>query len=274
MDIRKRILVLLAFGVVYLCILNDVLSEDKTSENKDIEVNEPKTNVVKEEASEATRLKKDNSSEIEKMLEKLEKEKNELEKLKAKFKDKNHLNELIKENEEINKVVSKDTEKNEEKSETLVSIIDKKLENKESPVSEDDNFKASIDENGIKEIIRLESEVDEIEDNNIVVKSGEEIVHPFEIAENLYKLDEYETALDIYKLIDKNGQEKEKKTWISYQIANCYRKLGLLDKAMEAYRKMQKEYEGTYWAKQAQWYIQDIEWRAKVKDELEMVIGR
>jgi len=85
---------------------------------------------------------------------------------------------------------------------------------------------------------------------------------------------EYETALDIYKLIIKNNITKDKKMWISYQIANCYRKLSLYNKAVEAYREMQEVYEGTYWAKQAQWYIQDIKWRAKTEGRLEKVIER
>jgi hypothetical protein len=37
---------------------------------------------------------------------------------------------------------------------------------------------------------------------------------------------------------------------------------------------MQEVYEGTYWAKQAQWYIQDIKWRAKAEGRLEKVIER
>jgi len=108
----------------------------------------------------------------------------------------------------------------------------------------------------------------------VVVNNIDELIHPFEIAENLYKLGEYETALDIYKLSIKNNITKDKKMWISYQIANCYRKLGLYNNAVEAYREMQEVYEGTYWAKQAQWYIQDIKWRAKADGILETVIER
>ena len=62
--------------------------------------------------------------------------------------------------------------------------------------------------------------------------------------------------------------------WITYQIANCYRKLGLYTDAIKVYSEMRQEYEGTYWGKQAQWYIQDIEWRSKVEEKLDMVIKR
>ena len=112
------------------------------------------------------------------------------------------------------------------------------------------------------------------ESEKVAVNDEEEIIHPFEIAENLYKLGEYQTALDIYQLVIKNDLTNEKKMWVSYQIANCYRKLNSYNEAVEAYSEIEEVYEGTYWAKQAQWHIQDIVWRSEVEEKLERVLER
>lgn len=124
----------------------------------------------------------------------------------------------------------------------------------------------------VDEAITLKNEDKEAQKIEDVVKSEEKIVHPFEIAENLYKLGEYKTALELYKLIDKDKVEDERKIWVLYQMANCYRKLELYDDAVKVYSELRDGYEGTYWSKQAQWYILDIEWRARVEEKMVKVI--
>jgi hypothetical protein len=57
-------------------------------------------------------------------------------------------------------------------------------------------------------------------------------------------------------------------------MANCYRKLNSYNEAVEAYSEIEEVYEGTYWAKQAQWHIQDIVWRSEVEEKLERVLER
>ncbi len=114
-----------------------------------------------------------------------------------------------------------------------------------------------------------EEEENKVED---VVENEERIVYPFEIAENLYKLGEYKMALELYKLIDQDKIADERKIWVLYQTANCYRKQELYDDAVKVYKELQDGYEGTYWSKQAQWYIQDIEWRARVEETMVKVI--
>ncbi len=49
-------------------------------------------------------------------------------------------------------------------------------------------------------------------------------------------------------------------------------KQDLYDDAVKVYRELRDGYEGTYWSKQAQWYIQDIEWRTKVEEKMVKVI--
>lgn len=241
----KQIVLLVIFGMVNLCALNDVLSVEKSSGIND----------VKED-------------EIEVMLETLERERAKLDKLRLEFKGTSGMRKDVAE-VQIKKYVEKEREV------ILTDFVKKSVEKKEKPEDIQNSFPIYKEDGDVKEIITLENEGEDMgESEKVVVNNIDELIHPFEIAENLYKLGEYETALDIYKLIIKNNNTKDKKMWISYQIANCYRKLSLYNKAVEAYREMQEVYEGTYWAKQAQWYIQDIKWRAKAEGRLEKVIER
>ncbi|MCP5006464.1 MAG: hypothetical protein GY941_21380 [Planctomycetes bacterium] len=115
---------------------------------------------------------------------------------------------------------------------------------------------------------RLDAEKKERE--KITINDIDKIIKPFEIAENLYKMEEYQLSLDIYKLI-KVEEEEENRSWIKYQIANCYRKLKQFDKAVQVYREVDKEFEGSYWAIQSQWYIRDIDWRKETIEKMEAV---
>ena len=146
--------------------------------------------------------------------------------------------------------------------------------NKEKPVDDQNVLKSPEEEKDVEEAITLKDEDKNAQKIENVVKNGEKIVHPFEIAENLYKLSEYKMSLDIYKLIDKDKLEDERKIWVLYQIANCYRKQELYDDAVKVYKELRDGYEGTYWSKQAQWYIQDIEWTARVEEKMVKVIDR
>lgn len=147
-----------------------------------------------------------------------------------------------------------------------------KVEDNEKPVDDQNIGKFSEQEKGADKAIILKGEDQKVQEIENVVQNGEIIVHPFEIAENLYKLGEYKVALELYELIDKNKIGSERRIWVLYQIANCYRKQELYDDAVMVYKELQDGYEGTYWSKQAQWYIQDIEWRTKVEEEMVKVI--
>mgnify|MGYP000011011083 FL=1 len=232
----KQILLLAIFGVANFCCLSNALSVEKYFASNN-----------------------ENEDEMEIMLRTLEKERAELGKLKSEFKGTFEMTE-----EESEVPIKKEVEKEK----VLLAHFVKKS---------DDKTKMFVDvKNGeAKKIITLGNDSEYVkESETVAVNDEEEIIHPFEIAENLYKLGEYQTALDIYQLVIKNDLTNEKKMWVSYQIANCYRKLNSYNEAVEAYNEIQKVYEGTYWAKQAQWHIEDIVWRAKAEKKLEKVIER
>ena len=157
----------------------------------------------------------------------------------------------------------------------LANFVKKSVKKRGRSVSKQNSFPNFKEVKEAKEIITPGNDSEYVEKSEkVAVDDENEILHPFEIAENLYKLGEYQTALDIYRLVIKDNVNTDKKMWISYQIANCYRKLSSYNEAVEAYSEMQEVYEGTYWAKQAQWHIQDIVWRAEVEEKLEEVIER
>ena len=271
----KQVLTLAVFGMVNLCILGTVVSEEKNAVNGGVEIGGLKHDDETIERSEVMSTENQPNSEIKdldemvNMLEALKREKAELDELKSMFQGAEKLEEDKRKKEKEGK--KEDDKKNESE---MVLTNYEKIENNEKPVDEQNILIFPEEEKEVEEIITHKNEDKKVQEIENVVKNGEEIVHPFEIAENLYKLGEYKIALDIYELIDKNKIENERKIWVLYQIANCYRKQELYDDAVKVYRELRDKYEGTYWSKQAQWYIQDIEWRAKVEEKIVKAIER
>ncbi len=271
----KQILTLAVFGMVNLCFLGTVVSEEKNVVSGGVEIAGLKPDDEAIERSEVMSTDNQPDSEIKDldemvdMLEALKRETAELDKLKSKFQDAEKLTEYKREKDKEEK---KEDEKKNESDMVLTNY--EKVENNEKPVNEKNILISPEEEKKVEEIINLVNEDKKVQKIENVVKNEEEIVHPFEIAETLYKLGEYKIALEIYNLIDRNKIKNKKKIWILYQIANCYRKQELYEDAVKVYRELRDGYEGTYWSKQAQWYIQDIEWRAKVEEKMVKVIEK
>ncbi len=248
----KQILVLITCSLFHFIALIDVLGENAYTINKDMI--ETDTNIYKVKDKES-----DEEYELRKIVGELENERNELERLKIKFEKINQLSKQVKEDKaEAREILTK---------------VEGNGEDKETTEDKLYSIEPSIEGNEPESNITLVKKVAEDEKKEIIIKKKDEIVNPFEIAENLYKLGEYKISLDIYKLIQEEEDDGER-LWITYQIANCYRKLKQFDKAVDIYKRIQGEFEGSYWAKQSRWYIKDIEWRTEVKDKLETVIEK
>ncbi|MFQ5685524.1 MAG: tol-pal system YbgF family protein [Candidatus Scalindua sp.] len=271
----KQILTLAVFGMVNLSVLGTAVSEEKNAVNGGVGIGGLKPDDEAIERSEVMSDDNQPDSEIKDFeeavdtLAELKREKAELDKLKSKFQSAEKLAEVKREKEKEGK--KEDDKKNDSE---MVLTNYEKVENKEKPVDGQNILKSPEKEKDVDDTITLKNKEKKAHKIGNVVKNGEEIVRPFEIAENLYKLGEYKLALEIYRLIDKNKIEDERKIWVLYQTANCYRKQELYDDAVKVYRELRDGYEGTYWSKQAQWYIQDIEWRGKVEGKIVKVIGK
>lgn len=79
-------------------------------------------------------------------------------------------------------------------------------------------------------------------------------------ADSLYKLAQYEAALQIYQSIDPEKTSEEDNSWILYQTANCYKNLNQFDNALNTCQKLQTKYPNTYSAKEAHWFLEDLRW--------------
>ena len=269
----NQILTLAVFGIVNLCILGTVVSEEKNVVNGGVEIGGLKSDDKAIERSVVISTDNQFNSEVKNldekvdMLEALKREKAELDKLKSKFQG---AEKLAKDKRKKEKEGKKEEDKKNESEMVLTNY--EKVENNEKPLDGQNIPISPEEEKEVVETIILKNEDKEVQTIENVLKNGEKIVHPFEIAENLYKLGEYKIALKLYKLIDKDKIEDERKIWVLYQTANCYRKQELYDDAVKVYSELRDGYEGTYWSKQAQWYIQDIEWRARVEEKMVKVI--
>ncbi|MBT6052708.1 MAG: hypothetical protein HOG49_38400, partial [Candidatus Scalindua sp.] len=167
MDMYKQIMVLIIFGMLNIFVLSDVICGEKSPGNTDFN---------------------EDGYEIEEMLETLKRERMALKELKSELQgtsqiiedtSKNMTDEVIKiQKEKVVKKVSKSVSTN----------VKKRIEKKEEPLKEEDNAPLSIEKNVVKGTITPEQEDKEIEKIKKAVKNGEEIVHPFELAESLYKL--------------------------------------------------------------------------------------
>jgi len=271
----KQILALVAFGTLNLYIFSSVMSEEENVVSSGVMMGGimPDDETIEKSVVMLTdnQLNSEMKDVVEMagMLETLKREKSELDKLKSRFQDTVKLAEdMTKKGKESKKEYGKKNE-----SEAVLANHEK-VENNEKPVDVQNIIISPDKEMETDEVITLENEDGKVQEIVNVVKNGDEIVHPFEIAENLYKLGEYKLALEIYELIDESKIGNERKMWVLYQIANCYRKQELYGDAVKAYRELRDAYEGTYWAKQAQWYIKDIEWRAKVEEKIVKAVGK
>ncbi|MDR4505501.1 MAG: hypothetical protein MRK01_12045 [Candidatus Scalindua sp.] len=197
--------------------------------------------------------------EIEKMANRLKEEKKELEKLKIKF----------------DKVSKKGKQRNRSEGEAGKDFKDESMSIAGENIPRDQliSLFGHREEEKVPDKADRNMVVGENKKEKIIIKDKDKIVQPFEIAENLYKMEEYQLSLDIYKLI-KVEEAEENGSWIKYQIANCYRNLKQFDKAVEMYKEVDKEFEGSYWAKQSQWYIQDIEWRKEIDGKIKAVVEK
>ncbi len=228
----KQILILAVFGMVSLSVLGTVVSEEKNTVNVGAEIDE-----LKSEDEAIARLEVVSTD-----------------------------NQPGSETKDLNEAVNTLAALKEEKAEL------NKLKSEFQGTEELSEGKGEEEENMVEETIILKVEDKEAQKIEDIVENEERIVYPFEIAENLYKLGEYKMALELYKLIDQDKIADERKIWVLYQTANCYRKQELYDDAVKVYKELKDGYEGTYWSKQAQWYIQDIEWRARVEETMVKVI--
>jgi TolA-binding protein len=82
----------------------------------------------------------------------------------------------------------------------------------------------------------------------------------YQIADCYYKKKNFPKALDYYKKASQKYFTHPDTPWGLFQIASIYKNTRKYDKAIKTFNKLINEYPDDYWARQAQWKLEDAIW--------------
>jgi tetratricopeptide (TPR) repeat protein len=82
----------------------------------------------------------------------------------------------------------------------------------------------------------------------------------YRIADMRFKKKDYDKALEMYVRATRKYPAYEDTPWGLFQIGTIYKQLGKYEKAIETYKTLMKQYGGDYWARQAEWKLEDAVW--------------
>jgi tetratricopeptide (TPR) repeat protein len=95
------------------------------------------------------------------------------------------------------------------------------------------------------------------EKNNIYIRVPDSY---YKIADLKFQQKEFTAALDGYKLVTRKYPAFQETPWGLFQIANIQRNMKQYKEAVDTYRELMRLYPDDYWAKQAQWKLDDTIW--------------
>ena len=82
----------------------------------------------------------------------------------------------------------------------------------------------------------------------------------YQIADCYYKKKDFSKALDFYKKASQKYFTHPDTPWGLFQIASIYKNTRKYDKAIKTFNKLINEYPDDYWARQAEWKLEDAIW--------------
>jgi len=82
----------------------------------------------------------------------------------------------------------------------------------------------------------------------------------YKIADLNFKQKNFSAALDYYKKVTRKYLAFQETPWGLFQIAGIQRNMKLYREAVETYKELMQRYPDDYWAKQAQWKLEDTVW--------------
>ncbi len=93
------------------------------------------------------------------------------------------------------------------------------------------------------------------------------------IADMFFLRGDIKGALNVYSKIESIYKKAELPVpdWILYQKAMCYKKQGENDKARAYFEEVKKLYPGSYWAKEADWNLNEMAIKGKLESAKELV---
>lgn len=87
----------------------------------------------------------------------------------------------------------------------------------------------------------------------------------YKIADYKYQQHDNKTALEYYQKASRKYPAYHETPWGLFQTGNIFKNLQNYPKAIETYKELVKNYPDDYWAKQAQWKLDDTVWENEYK---------
>jgi tetratricopeptide (TPR) repeat protein len=91
----------------------------------------------------------------------------------------------------------------------------------------------------------------------------------YRIADEKYKQKEYKDALDFYQRVTRKYPAYIETPWGLFQIGTIYKNTKHYQEAITVFKDLIKKYPDDYWAKQAQWKMEDAIWENEYKSVLQ-----
>jgi len=106
-------------------------------------------------------------------------------------------------------------------------------------------------------IAYFQAAIDLGEKNNVYVRVPDSY---YKVADLKFQQKEFAPALDYYKKVTRKYPAFQETPWGLFQIAGIQRNLKQYREAVETYKDLMQKYPDDYWAKQAQWKLEDTVW--------------
>jgi tetratricopeptide (TPR) repeat protein len=89
----------------------------------------------------------------------------------------------------------------------------------------------------------------------------------YKVADLKFKQKDFSGALDYYKKVTRKYTAFQETPWGLFQIAGIQRNLKLYREAVDTYKDLMQRYPDDYWAKQAQWKLEDTVWEHEYRQD-------
>lgn len=111
--------------------------------------------------------------------------------------------------------------------------------------------------NGKRAIVALKEAIGEGETHNLFERVPDSY---YKMADHYYQEEKYDEALKNYTLVTRKFPRFQDTPWGLFQIANIYKNTGDYKRSIKMYKSLLEKYPDDYWARQAQWKMEDAIW--------------
>ena len=89
------------------------------------------------------------------------------------------------------------------------------------------------------------------------------------LADNLYAVDEFQIALNMYQEVDLNDIPASERYWVRYQTACCMRRLGQVSEAQSHFRRLAGVSDAGWLASMSRWWLDQMDARMAVEKQID-----